>query len=920
MSLQPADSEPLDPATGPTSSASHRLRGVDADMPPQALIEAAAPYSRFLRHLLNNPPRCHDPARLKEIFDAAAIRAQLQAHSVTDDATLRHALREVRKAVMLRLIVRDLTGLADLSEVMATATALAEETTRFALSHLDGWLGATHGTPVNAADARIPFLVLGMGKLGGEELNVSSDIDLIFLYAEDGESAGARPLSAHEYFTRLGRKLIAAISEHTADGHVFRVDMRLRPYGESGPLVMSFAMLESYLLTQGREWERYAWVKAREITGQDTAELMQLVTPFVFRRHLDYSAIASLRELHAQIRAEVARRELHDNIKLGPGGIREVEFIAQVFQIVRGGPDAGLRVRPTRLALTRLAERGLLPAATVEELRAAYNFLRDLEHRLQYLDDAQTQMLPRSDEDRTLIAHSMGFETLAAFMAELDRHRGCVTRQFEAVFAKDSSEAEHPLAALWRGSLGEDETLERLHALRFANPRAVAARLHELRQSSRYRNMAASSQARVDRLVPRLLEVAARFERPDQALDRLARVLESIGRRESYLALLLEYPAALERLAAIAAASPWATDYLASHPILLDELISDNGAGAPDWPALAARLRIDLDATDSIEQQMDVLRHFKQVHTLRLLSRDLAGTLPLEALSDHLSDLACLILAQVLRLAWAGLRQRHREEPRFAVIGYGKLGGKELGYASDLDIIFLHDDDHPDATENYARLSQRINTWLTSFTPAGVLYETDLRLRPDGASGLLVSRFGAYEAYQRSKAWTWEHQALTRARFVAGDAQIGARFEQLRIAILRMPRAVSALCEEVTAMRARMLEGHPNRSQLFDLKHDRGGIVDVEFIVQFLVLAHAHAHAELTGNIGNLALLRLAGKLGLIDAALAERVHDSYREFRGIQHSLRLQGEQYARLARDESAPLVAPVLQLWEAVFGARD
>jgi glutamate-ammonia-ligase adenylyltransferase len=395
-------------------------------------------------------------------------------------------------------------------------------------------------------------------------------------------------------------------------------------------------------------------------------------------------------------------------------------------------------------------------------------------------------------------------------------------------------------------------------------------------------------------------------------------VVESIGRRESYLALLLEYPSALDRLAALAGASPWASDYLARHPILLDELISPQAFEAPDWAALAQRLHAELAALEgNMEQQMDRLRHFKQVLTLRLLTQDLAGTLPLETLSDHLSDLACLILREVLGLCWAGLRTRHRDEPRFAVIGYGKLGGKELGYASDLDLIFLYDDDHPDAPEIYARLAQRMNTWLGSFTAAGVLYETDLRLRPDGASGLLVSRLDAFSDYQRGKAWVFEHQALSRARFVAGDGAIGRRFEALREEILRLPRDPAKLREDVTQMRARMLEGHPNASGLFDIKHDRGGIVDVEFAVQYLVLAHAHRHPELTGNIGNLALLKLAARLGLVGADVADAAHHSYREFRRMQHSLRLQGEAYARVPREGPLPaLIEGVERLWAEVF----
>ena len=886
---------------------------------PDELLDVAAQCSRFLRRLREHPPRSFDPVRLHQPLSDADIGGLLQAQPAADEAALLRALREVRRTVMMHLVTRDLGGLADLGEVMRTATALAEHSVRFALSHLDDALGAVHGRPAGADSGAAQHLyVVGMGKLGGGELNVSSDIDLIFLYPEEGQTGGTRPLTAHEYFTRLGRKLINALAQYTADGHVFRVDMRLRPYGDSGPLAMSLPMLESYLLTQGREWERYAWVKAREITGRPTQELEQIVTPFVYRRHLDFSAIASLRELHEQIRAEVARRELHDNIKLGPGGIREIEFVAQVFQIVRGGRDADLRLRPTLATLARLAQHNLLPAQAVEDLRAAYVFLRNLEHRLQYLEDQQTQMLPASVQDRLLIARAMGFSDAAAFGEALERHRANVTRQFEAVFAGAASEAaQHPLRALWRGTMDDANALAQLTALGYEDAAAVLERLRDFREGPLYRRMSASTQARVDRLVPRLLEVAASFERRGQTLERLARVVESIGRRESYLALLLEYPAALERLAGLAAASPWAADYLARHPMLLDELIAPGAISAPDWPALGARLAAELDAADGVERQMDLLRHFKQVQTMRLLTQDLAGTLPLETLSDHLSDLACLILQQVLRLAWGHVRTRHRADARFALVGYGKLGGKELGYASDLDLIFLYDDPHPEAPENYARLAQRMNTWLTSFTPAGVLYDTDLRLRPDGASGLLVSRLDAFAQYQHTKAWVFEHQALTRARFVAGDSDIGRRFEQLRVEILCLRRELPQLRHEVALMRARMLEGHPNASGLFDIKHDRGGIVDVEFIVQYLVLGYAHAHAELTGNLGNLALLRMAGRLGLIDPAGAEAVHQSYREFRRMQHALRLQGERYARVEKDKVAGLVGPVLRLWDAVFG---
>jgi glutamate-ammonia-ligase adenylyltransferase len=442
-----------------------------------------------------------------------------------------------------------------------------------------------------------------------------------------------------------------------------------------------------------------------------------------------------------------------------------------------------------------------------------------------------------------------------------------------------------------------------------------------MRNSARYRQMPAASQARLDRLAPLAIETAGNGREPDLTLTRLLQFLEAVSRRESYLALLEEYPQALERLADFMRSSPWVADYLTQHPILLDELLDARTLyAAPDWNALASALRTALDdAGDDAEKQMDILRHFKHAQTLRLVAQDLAGTQPLETLSDHLSDLACAVLREVLRLAWLGVRQRHCDEPAFTIIGYGKLGGKELGYASDLDLVFLYADAAPEAPENYARLAQRIVTWLTSATAAGVLYDTDLRLRPDGAGGLLVSSLDSFRAYQTGQAWVWEHQALTRARAVAGNAAIAQAFESLRTVLLRNPRELATLRNEITAMRQKMHDAHPNTSGLFDLKHDAGGIIDVEFIVQYLVLGHAHAYPALTGNIGNIALLKLAGELGLISIDLAEKTRNAYREYRSRQHALRLQGERYARVPPDSQAAGVNAVRELWHAVFGNK-
>ena len=883
-----------------------------------ALIRHACGLSRFVRRLLAAEPDLLPASSVAAPFSADEMRARLAGADTGPEAVLMRALRDLRKRVMLRVITRDLGGLATLDEVIATVSALADISIAAAVTHLERRFALDHGTPV-APDSGLTqrLHVVAMGKLGGAELNVSSDIDLVFVYPEDGETGGPRALSNHEFFIRMSRRLIAILNEITADGLVFRVDMRLRPLGADGPLAISFGMLENYFVTQGREWERYEWIKARVVCGDRAQELADLVRPFVFRRHLDYSAFESMRGLHREVRREVERRDILDNIKLGPGGIREIEFIVQLFQLVRGGHDAWLREPSMLTVLPLLATRNLLPAAAVRELTDAYVFLRNLEHRLQYLDDKQTQTLPTSGEDQALVAAMMKFPAFAALRNQLDLHRGEVTHQFESIFATPE-QAAHPLAVLWRGA-DRAAALDLLRGLGYADPPRALDRIGALRDSSRVRQMPEASQLRMEQLVPLVIETVAALPNPDATLERMLTLLESISRREAYLALLIQYPQTIERGARLASASPWAAEYLARYPILLDELLDARTLhSAPVWTQLGARLHERLDeAAGDNERQMDLLRHFRHAQTLHLLAQDLAGELPLEKLSDHLSDLADLILSEVLRITWRGLRTRHCDEPRFAIIAYGKLGGKELGYASDLDLIFLFDDKRPEAPENYARLAQRINNWLTSMTPAGVLYETDLRLRPDGASGLLVSSLDGFAAYQRTHAWVWEHQALTRARYVAGDARIGQGFDLVRGEMLCRERELPRLRQEIVAMRDKMLAAHPNTSGGFDIKHDRGGLIDVEFIVQYLVLGYAHRYAELTGNVGNLALLKLAARLGLIadDDALA--VHDAYRTFRRLQHALRLQGDKFARVDAGTLAGENATVKKLWSNVLG---
>ena len=877
--------------------------------------------SRFGARLLTARPELAE-LDLSRPFSRAVMESFLADPPCIDEDSLHRRLRQLRQRVWLVVTARDLAGTADLTEVTTAYTDLAEVCIAAALDFHHAALAMRHGQPRDATGQAQQLVVVGMGKLGGGELNVSSDIDLIYLYAEEGETDGGvsstpKPISNHEFFVKLGRKLAGALSENTADGYVFRVDLRLRPWGESGPLAMGFAMLEDYLVAHGRPWERYAWIKARALTGGQDDALAGIVRPFVFRKYLDFEAFAAIRDLHTQIRREVARRDHAHNVKLGPGGIREVEFTAQVFQLIRGGQIAVLRQRPTLGVLDALEKSGLMTAEATRELADAYDFLRRLEHRIQYLDDAQTQLLPDDTESRAMLAEAMGFADFDALMHALDRHRHKVTRHFEQVFAApQADQTSHPLAAVCCGTADTETLRALLENAGYADPTRVLATLDALRHHAA--RLPESTQLRLNALLPPALEIVGALAEPETTLERLAALIQSIARRATYLALLAEYPAALRQLAKLLAASPWAAQMITRQPQLLDELIAPQHLmHAPDWTQLAAQLKTELDAAPGdTEAQMDAMRRFKQVQTLRLLAQDVAGRLTLEALSDHLSALADTLLAETLTRCWANLKTRHHDTPRFAVIGYGKLGGKELGYASDLDLVFLFDDDDDRAQEIYARLAQRINTWLGTTTSTGVLYESDLRLRPDGASGLLVSSTDAFRTYQTKHAWTWEHQAITRARFVCGDAAIGRTFEAVRRDILCLPRDAAKLREDVLAMRQKMHDGHPNATELFDLKHDAGGIVDVEFCVQYLILRDCSRHPELADNLGNIALLQRAGEAGLISADTAQAAADAYRELRRRQHAIKLAGAEHARVPAQDLVSVRSAVRALWSAVM----
>jgi len=897
----------------------------------------------------------------RERIDArlsALIAEYREAHGagptapIGEDA-LRCALRRLRTEAFCAVMERDLGGKADVAEVTGTMTDLAEAAIQRALEVLSADLEALYGEPRAADGNRLTLGVVGMGKLGGRELNVSSDIDLIFVYEDDGETAGGSraAISTQEFFTRLGRRLIGALAEQTADGYVFRVDMRLRPNGDSGPLVCSLGMLEEYFYVQGREWERYAWIKGRLVSEHESdaakrlaEQLDALVKPFVYRRYLDFGAIGAIRSLHAQIREEARRRatmrpDKADDIKLGRGGIREIEFSAQVFQLIRGGQDSGFRIRPTLGVLGHAAARGLIGARVCADLSNAYRFLRELEHRLQYRNDAQTHALPVDVEERAELAASLGFADYATFFAELEAHRERVETQFDRIFADKASasaagaQRAQALRAgeIWNGALedeAEDEhAIARLQAVGFDGANEVHARLSAVRRSARYQGLPERNRERFDKIAARALDAAAAMEPPEKRASTLARMidlLEAVSRRGAYLALLNEYPAALERVMAVLGGSRWAAGYLIRHPQLLDELLDDESIGSPfDWPAFKTSLRARLAAADGVEQQMDLLRHAHQAEVFRILLIDLGGRSTVEQVSDRLSELADAVLDVTIETVWQQLPKRHRDVPRFAVIAYGKLGGKELGYASDLDVIFLYDDPDDAASDIYSTFTRRLITWLTTATSAGTLFDIDLRLRPNGESGLLITDLDAFRRYQlregdaANTAWVWEHQALTRARFCAGDEAIGHAFEAIRERVLTMPREAGPLAAEIVAMRERVAAGHPNRSALFDVKHDRGGMVDIEFIVQYWVLLHAAHDPELIRNTGNIALLREVARFGLMSAGEAETVGAAYRTYRKLQHQLRLDGMETARVPHERIEPEREAVSTLWQRVFG---
>ncbi len=866
-----------------------------------------------------------------------------------DEAAFAAALRRLRHRTLVSLWWREQAGLADVEDTLAGLSGLADGLVAASVDAAARRIADSHGLIRGPDGEPMPLVVVAMGKLGGRELNFSSDVDLVFLYPGDGESDGARPLPAQEYFGRAARRVVALLEEPTAEGFAYRVDTRLRPFGDSGPPVASFAALESYLLNHGRGWERYAWLKARVVaptSGEHGARLVrELIEPFVYRRYLDYGVFESLREMKALITAEVERRDMADNVKLGPGGIREIEFIVQSLQLVRGGSVRGLRSTSLLHALRQLeANRGMTRADCLE-LRDAYCYLRRLENALQAMRDRQVHELPAAAADRARLALAMGRAGWDELAETTRTVRATVNRQFAAVAFRDESAGpdgalEAAVSARFEQG-GEDADWRSLFERHgFSDAEALAAELSAFLARRATRQADATAQRRLQRLVPSMIGALASDEHALTALRRLLGILGQVLRRSAYLALLNENPAVLERLVAVCEQSAYLAEEIARYPLLLDEMF-DPRLYTAELSAtalrddLAARLA-NLGDPDS-ERRVEVLAQFQRAALFRIAAADFAGDLPVMKVSDRLTDLAEIVLDEALGIAWRDVVTQHGT-PRFraagesrraglGVIAYGKLGGIELSYGSDLDLVFLHDSrgdaqqtDGERSLENgmfFVRLARRLTHFLTTQTPSGALYEVDTRLRPSGRAGLLVTSIDAFERYQRENAWTWEHQALLRERPVASIAGVGRAFERVRAETLIDGVNRETLREDVRKMRAKMrAELDRSDAGTFDLKQGEGGIGDVEFLVQYLVLAHAAGHPAVIHYPDNIRQLGTLGAAGCLPLADVRMLQDVYRAYRTRLHRLLLD-EQPPRVAEAEFRDERAAVGALWRRLLG---
>ncbi|ODC02216.1 bifunctional glutamine synthetase adenylyltransferase/deadenyltransferase [Terasakiispira papahanaumokuakeensis] len=895
-------------------------------------------------------PDLLEAGRLEQTLSTDEIRqwCQQALSDIDSEEQLHKALRQFRRAFMVRLIWRDALHRQSVWQTSREISDLADVTVEAALSWLEQANAAAWGQAFYADGEPMRLVVLGMGKLGARELNLSSDIDLIFAFAAHGETQGGRRSFEHqEYFSRLGRKLIAALSHVGGDDFVFRVDMRLRPYGESGALVLSFPAMAEYYQDQGREWERYAMIKARVMAGDRSAgeRLLAELAPFVYRKYLDFSAIESLRAMKALINREVRRKGLDDNIKLGRGGIREVEFITQVFQLIRGGRDTELQTRAIAEVLPVIAGLGLMPASACDELKHAYSFLRQLEHALQGLADKQTQTLPDDEASQARIAYRCGFADWSELMSALDKQRVIVRRHFDAVIAAPDEESDVESSGdwhhFWQDDLSQAEAEQWLSEAGYPDAPTVLRRLKALRDGRPVQSMQRVGRERLDTLMPLVLEAVAQAPQPDVTLERILWLIEAVLRRTAYLLLLTENPGALQQLVRMCAASEWLAEQLARMPILLDELLTPETLYTPaDRDRLADELRQHLGRVpeDDVEAQMEALRYFRHANALRVAASDIVAQRHLMKVSDFLTYIAEVVLDAVFHMAWQHLVSRYGQpmhapdepcDPGFLIVGYGKLGGIELGYGSDLDLVFLHDANPQLETQGgqrsldgatfYTRLGQRIIHLLSTVTPSGQLYDVDMRLRPSGTSGLLVSTLKAFHDYQEQEAWTWEHQALVRARVIAGDPALAQRFEAVRAEILGQPRALAPLREEVIKMRQKMRDhlGSTAADQAagsFHIKQDAGGIVDIEFLVQYAVLAWSHQEPALLTYTDNMRILDTLAETSLRPEHEVRALQAAYLDYRRATHEAALskRGNLVEASAYDAHRQTVMALWQAW--------
>lgn len=935
------------------------------ELSPSILNDACrvAALSDFaLDYLKTNPQALLDPLfieRLARPLQAGELLYLLEEvlQGCVAEEDLIKRLRLFRNTQQLRIIWRDLLHRAPITSTCAELSDMADICLNTAVRWLFAAQVQQYGQPVSALTGHPQeFIVLAMGKLGAQELNLSSDIDLIFAYPEAGETVGGlKVLDNQEFFIRLGQRLIKVLDKPTQDGFVFRVDMRLRPYGSAGPLVYSFAALEEYYQNQGRDWERYAMIKARVVVGstQEAERLLKLLKPFVYRRYLDFSAIEALRAMKRLIEQEVRRKGMDENIKLGSGGIREVEFIAQVFQLIHGGRNPALQQRPLQIILDTLGEQGYVPTQTVTQLQQGYLFLRYTEHALQAIADQQTQKLPSDPLNRARVAAIFGCPDWDSFMQQLNQWRACVKVHFQEIIATPNEASVGALEEqgrewlpLWNDLLEESAAIKQLHQAGFQVPEAALKCLLDLKKSPQLHSLQRIGRERLDVFMPLLLRQLQQQTYADSALQRVMPLLEAVLRRSAYLVLLAENAGALQRLVQLCAASSWIAQEMVRYPALLDELLNEQRLfHLPLAPELAAQLREQLARIpeDDLEQQMEALRHFKRAHRLRVAASEATGALPLMKVSDYLTWLAETILQSVLSLSWQQMVQRYGRPKRqdgaactldFVVIGYGKVGGIELGHDSDLDLVFVHDADPHSETDGlktldgaqfFTRLGQRIVHVLGAQTPSGKLYEVDMRLRPSGEAGLLVCSLAAFVRYQQQDAWTWEHQALVRARVLVGCPRVAAAFTEIRAQALARARDLDVLRQEVSAMRAKMRASHGTlgtqagtslqafrADHWFDLKQDAGGIVDIEFMVQYAVLAWSHEQPLLLRYTDNMRILDDLGALGFLPQSAVVALQEAYKELRAAAHRQALQSAP-ARIAGDLLVAQRQQVQQIWQ-------